>query len=191
VALYPVLPRASVSATSFDDSGLTAGTTYCYRIQSTNAWGQGAPSPERCVTAKAPPVAPPTPPVEPAPAQPSPPPAPAQEVSVDLSRANRTLRAGRTGLFTFSFRATPELRGRASFATARRVRLTRRSRLRTARLASRSFGASSGGTVRVRVRLGRNGRALLRRSKRLRVKATISADGQRKTRTFTLKAPRR
>jgi hypothetical protein len=37
---------------------------------------------------------------------------------------------------------------------------------------------------------GRNARALLRRSRRLRMKATISAGGQRKTRTFTLKAPR-
>ncbi len=186
--IYPAMPHRTLTATSLSENGLTAGQTLCYRVQAWNQWGLGGLSPERCVTPTAPPPA--DPPTQPAPS-PAPASPPEDPVLVDLSRANRTLRAGRTGLFTFSFRATPGLRGRASFATARRVRLTRRSRLRTAKLGSRGFGASSGGTVRVRIRLGRNGRALLRRSKRLRVKATVSAGGERKTRTFTLKAPRR
>lgn len=184
---YPAFPYKSVSSGQLTDSGLAAGAALCYRVQAVNPWGVGAFSPERCVTPTAP-ASPPAPQPTPTP-QLAPP--PEQPLLVDLSRANRTLRTGRTGTFTFGFRATPGLSGRASFATAKRVRLTRTSRLRTARLGSRNFRASSTATVRVRVRLNRRMRALLRRSRRLRIKATVSAAGQRRTRTFVLKPPRK
>ncbi|HYH58635.1 MAG TPA: hypothetical protein VD790_05400, partial [Thermoleophilaceae bacterium] len=188
---YPAMPYRMVGGTSLAETGLTAGQSLCYRVEAMNQWGTGALSPERCVTPTAPPPAPPAEkPTQPAPA-PQPASPPEDPLLVDLSRANRTLRAARTGLFTFAFRATPGLSGRASFATARRVRLTRRARPRTAKLGSRRFRASSGGTARVRIRLSSRARALLKRSKRLRVRATVSAGGKRSTRTFVLRAPRK
>jgi len=188
---YPAMPRASVTGTGYNDSGLTAGATYCYVVQGSNKWGLGPFSPERCATAKAAATSLPAP-VPPAPApQPVPAPPPAQVMLVDLSRVPRTLAASRRGVFTFSFRATAGLSGRASFATARRVRLTARSRLRITKLGSKGFRADGRGVARVKLRLNRASRPLLRRSRRLRVKATVSAAGRRSTRTFVLKAPRR
>jgi hypothetical protein len=110
---------------------------------------------------------------------------------VDLSKARRSLRASRRGVFSFSFRASRRLSGRASFTSARRVRLTRRSRARVVKLGSKRFRAASDGSVRVRIRLGRRALALLRRSGRLRVKVTVTAAGRRTNRFFTLRASRR
>ncbi len=181
---YPAMPRASVTGSAYSDSGLTAGATYCYVVQGSNKWGLGPFSPERCATAKSAATSPPAP-VPPAPA-----PQPEQVVLVDLSRVPRTLAASRRGVFTFSFRATAGLSGPSSFATTRRVRLTARSRPRIAKLGSKGFRADGRGVARVKLRLSRRSRALLHRSRRLRVKATVSASGRKRTRTFILKAPR-
>ena len=184
---YPAMPRASVSGSGYTDTGLAGGATYCYRVQASNKWGLGPFSPERCATAKAPAL-------QPAPAPPAPQPAPApppqQVVLLDLSGVRRTVAATRRGVFTFSFRATAGLSGRSSFATARGVRITARSPRRIAKLGAKGFRADGRGVARVKLRLSRRSRALLRRSRRLRVKATVSASGRTSTRTFTLKPPR-
>ncbi|MDQ3587935.1 MAG: hypothetical protein M3375_06280, partial [Actinomycetota bacterium] len=89
-----------------------------------------------------------------------------------------------------SFRASAGLGGRASFASARRLRVTARSRRRVVKLGSKAFRASSSGTVRVKLRLSRRVLTLLRRSRSVRVKVTVTASGKRSARTFILRAPR-
>lgn len=49
--LYSVLASVGPNVTSYVDSPLTPGSTYCYRIVAFNAVGDAAPSAEACATA--------------------------------------------------------------------------------------------------------------------------------------------
>ena len=155
---YPVLPYRMVSATTFTDTGLPAGSPFCYRVQAVNQWGTGGLSPERCVTPTAPPVTPPeSPPPPGAPAclaargpragrpravQPHAARRPDRAVHVLLPRDAGPERAG-------VFRHRPPRPAHAPLAPAHReARLAQLPRL-------------DGGTVRVKIRLGRKCRALL------------------------------
>jgi len=158
--------------------GLT-GTVTNRRLNAWGALGRGAA-----------PKAPPTAPTSRPPAAPAPALAPKPAALVDLSKAPRSIRVSRRGVFALSFRASTGLRGRASFASARRVRLTRHAAPRVAKLGSKAFRAGASGSARVKLRLSRRALSLLRRSRSLRVKVTVTASGVKSTRTFVLKVPR-
>jgi fibronectin type 3 domain-containing protein len=50
---YPATPTATISATtSYNDSGLSSHTTYCYAVTAINGGGESAKSSEACTTAK-------------------------------------------------------------------------------------------------------------------------------------------
>jgi len=54
------LINSTVTATSFQDSGLTASTTYYYLVSATNSGGEGPVSAQASATTKAPDTTPPT-----------------------------------------------------------------------------------------------------------------------------------
>jgi len=177
---YPAFPLAGRGTSDFGDSGLSAGTSYCYRVQGTNSYGNGPTSMERCAVAKAPAAVPAAPkPSYPAPALQS---APSEPALADLSRTRRSVTATRRGVLVWSFRATPGVTGRVTFT----IKVGRR----TVRLGSKRFRAGSSRSVRPRVRLSRRHMKLLRARKRLRVRATVALAGKKSSRTFTLKPPR-
>lgn len=79
--------------------------------------------------------------------------------------------------------------GRLALATLRRVRLSRRARVR---LGSKRYSIRAGRRGKVRIRLPRRNRALVRRLRRVRVRITASpAGGRAIRRTATLRARRR
>jgi len=50
---YPGTPTATINATtSYNSTGLTSGTTYCYAVTAISAAGESAKSNESCDTAK-------------------------------------------------------------------------------------------------------------------------------------------
>lgn len=173
---YPSFPLAGSGTSAFSNTGLTGGTTYCYRVQGTNQWGSGPVSAERCALAKSPPpvTTPPGHPVEPAPK-------PVDPILADLSRSKRSVRATRRRVFVWGFRATPSVLGRVTF-TAKVGR-------RKVRLGSKRFRANGERSVRPRIRLSRRAMRLLRAKRRLRVRASVTLAGHTSSRTFTLKSP--
>jgi subtilisin family serine protease len=173
---YPASPLAGSSTSAFSNSGLTGGTTYCYRVQGTNQWGTGPLSAERCALAQSPPpvTTKPSTPVQPAPK-------PADPILADLSRSKRSIRASRRGVFVWGFRATPSVLGRVTFTT----KIGRRK----LKLGSKRFRAGDGRSVRPRIKLSRRAMRLLRTRHRFRVRATVTLAGHTTSRTFTLKSP--
>ena len=49
---YGEIITLGINATSYTDSGLTDGATYCYRLRAFNSAGNSAYSPEGCATVK-------------------------------------------------------------------------------------------------------------------------------------------
>jgi subtilisin-like proprotein convertase family protein len=103
-----------------------------------------------------------------------------------LERFGR-VRADRRGRFRFAFLAAPRRAGRISFRTARAFGRPHRRR----RLGTKRFTVPADGVVRVRVRLSRGTRRLLRRKRRLLVRAEVRVGDQHRGVLFTLQAPRR
>lgn len=110
--------------------------------------------------------------------------------------SKRSIRASRRWRFSFSFRATPGLKGRITLKTIRKVRPRDRGRRRRATFANKTFRVPSSGKVKVRFKLSRRNRLILRRYKQLRIGVTVKLrNSANLTSTakvrITLKAPKR
>ncbi len=180
---YPAFPLAGSGTSSFANSGLTAGTTYCYRVQGTNHWGLRADVGRALragqVAARGPASRVPTTAGR---ARRARTPADPAAVLADLSRSKRSLRASRGGLFVWAFRATPSVLGPGHLHHAGGPPH-----------GQAGLEAASGPTAAARcarrLRLARRHMRLLRARKRLRVRATVVLAGRKSSRTFTLKSP--
>jgi hypothetical protein len=126
----------------------------------------------------------PAPPAE-APAPPSAP-SPAAIVASFLT-SSKNAQVSSTGVFTYSFVATPGSRGTISLKSTKRVRTAAKKRF--VKLAATPFAPSSTGRVKVKLRLSKRDLRLLRRVKHLRFRVTVVLDGKTFTATLTLKAP--
>lgn len=181
------------------------------RDEETEEWDwthDDVPVPSRVITAPATDPGPeptPTPP-NPAPAPgPSPAPTPAPPVVVvppdttgplvRVPTSNRARRATAGGVVSFTVGPMAEnTSGVLSMKSDKRIRVGGRRQILT--LGSRAFQVLSGQTGTVQIRLSKRARRALRKTKRLRVQATITARdaaGNATVRTyrFTLRAPRR
>jgi hypothetical protein len=151
--------------------GLSAGTTYHYRIVASNAGGV-ATGADRTFTTIAPPVASQPPTTSPAP--PAEPFAGVGLVSRRLTYARRSLRP------RLSCPATTV--GRCSGRT--KLTAQRRASSRRVTLGRARFSIAAGTRARVRVRVSRAGRRLLNRTPRLRGRAVnVARDGAGRSRT--------
>lgn len=108
----------------------------------------------------------------------------------------RTLRASRSGRFTFAFLAQPGLTGKVTLKSAKKLRLRPRGRKKRLSLGRKSFAVPGNATVKLRFKLSRKNRRVLRKKRKIKVKASMvlrNAAGKRTvaTRRFTLKAPKR
>ena len=173
---YPMLPTATVTVSEFGDPGRTAGTQDCYKVQAVNVAGTGALSPETCATA--------TPSGIPPGDGDDPP-----RAVLDLSGAPRSIVVGRTGGFTFSFRATPNANGSLTMTTLKAFGAAAK-RKRKLVLVRKAFRATGAGRVRLDAKLSRKGLRLLKRAKRLQASTVVKLGPRTAKRTVTLKAPR-
>lgn len=87
--------------------------------------------------------------------------------------SKRSLKVNRKGRFSYSFRAGAGLSGRAVFASAGKVRVSRRARLA---LADRSFTVPSSGGVTLKIKLSRRNLAILRRNGKIKAKVTVTLE---------------
>jgi DNA-binding beta-propeller fold protein YncE len=107
-----------------------------------------------------------------------------------------SIQVARNGAFALTFTATPGLKGRAVLRSLRKVRVSRRSKVRRrVTLARRSFTVPPGGKVRLKLKLSAKGLRILKLNRRIRARVTITltnAAGLSSTTTtiVTLKAPK-
>ena len=173
---YPANPTATATSSAFTDTGRTQGQEYCYKVGALNDATPGPLSEERCAT-------PPLPPGPPGPPGGSPP----EVLTLDLSGLPRSIRVRRDRSFVLRFVATAGRAGSLKLTTVKRVAARKRRRLVLVR---KSFTAPASGRVRVRVKLGRKGMRVLRRTRRLPVTAKATLGTRTATRRVTLRAPR-
>jgi hypothetical protein len=181
---HPANPTATSTSSSFTDTGRTGGQSYCYKVRALNGVTPGPLSAEQCATA------------QPQPGGPSggslgpiiPPP---ERLMVDLSGMRRSVRVGRNGRFSLGFRASPGRAGSIRLRTLRAVNLPGRAKRRLV-LVRRSFVVPASGQVRLALKLGRRGRLVLKRARRLRTSAVVRLGTVSARRRVTLRAlPRR
>jgi Ca2+-binding RTX toxin-like protein len=89
----------------------------------------------------------------------------------DFGGSKRSVTVSRQGRFSYSFRGGAGLSGEAVFASAGKVRLSRKARVTLGR---RSFTVPAGGTVKLKMRLSGRNLAILRRNRKIRTKVTVT-----------------
>ena len=104
---------------------------------------------------------------------PPPPPPPKPPATASFRRSKRTIRASRSGRFSFSFTADAALRGRITLVTARKVGPTKRSRKRRTSFANKTFTVPGNTKVKINIRLSRRNRQILARYKKLRITVSV------------------
>jgi subtilisin family serine protease len=102
-----------------------------------------------------------------------PPPPPRPPAKASFRRSKRTIRASRSGRFSFSFTAGAALRGRITLVTVRKVSPTKRSRKRRTSFANKTFSVRGSGKVKINVKLSRRNRQILARYKKLRITVSV------------------
>jgi Ca2+-binding RTX toxin-like protein len=85
--------------------------------------------------------------------------------------SKRSIRVSRTGRFSYRFRGGAGLAGKAVFASAGKVTVSRRARVT---LAKKSFTVPGSGTVTVKVRLSRKNMRVLRRNRAIKTKVKVT-----------------
>lgn len=85
--------------------------------------------------------------------------------------SKRSIKVGRRGTFSFSFRAGPTLKGRATFKSAKKLRIA--GRKRTVTLVSKPFTVPSSGNVKLQLRLSSANLRILRRARSIKTNVTV------------------
>jgi hypothetical protein len=116
----------------------------------------------------------------------------ARPAKPDLSRARGTIRVSRGGVFRYPFRAAPRLTGRAVFRTRRKAVVSHRAHLTIAR---RYFSVAPSGRASVWVKLTKRQLRILKRNRRLLLRATVTVENDASlsataTKRLTLKPPK-
>jgi DNA-binding beta-propeller fold protein YncE len=88
----------------------------------------------------------------------------------DLRRSESSIRVDSKGRFTFHFRATPRLQGKAAFASVKEVRLSRKALVTFART---SFRVPVTGKVALRPTLSRKNLRILKLNGKVRTRVTV------------------
>ena len=177
---FPANPTATATSSAFTDTGRTPGQEYCYKVGALNDASPGPLSEERCVppplpTSLGPPGGPPGG-------------SPPETLTLDLSGLPRSIRVRRSGSFVLRFLAAAGRTGSLKLTTVKPVAGARKRRKLV--LVRKSFTAPASGRVRVRVKLGRKGMRVLRRTRRLPVTAKATLGSRTASRRLTLRAPR-
>ena len=124
---------------------------------------------------------------------------PGDTLAPGMTLATRSLRATRGGTVDVRLRCpaaeqSGPCAGTVVLKTAKRVAVRRGARRKVVTLGRGTFSIASGKTGRARIRLSKANRSLLRRLRRMKVKATIDAhdqagNGRATTGTLSLRAP--
>jgi hypothetical protein len=108
-----------------------------------------------------------------------------------LSFRARTITLDRRNVLRWSFASNrPALAGRVSFRSKSKIRVTAGKAKRRLSLGSARFTADSAGTASLRLRVSAKTARIVRRLKRLKVRATVVAGGQSVPVSLTLKPPK-
>ena len=115
----------------------------------------------------------------------------AAPAKASFAGSRRSIKVSRRGRFNYSFRARARLSGKAVFRSAKKVRISRRARVK---LAAKSFTVPGTGRVKLKMKLSRKKLAILRRNKRIKTRVTVTlknAAGRSSvaSTTVTLKRP--
>ena len=103
-----------------------------------------------------------------------------------------SIRVDRNRRFAFSFRAGRGLTGSAVFRSVKKVRVSRKARVR---LATKRFRVGSSGRVKLRIRLSKKHLRTLRLNRSIRVRVTVTLENSAgltstASKTITLKPPK-
>jgi subtilisin-like proprotein convertase family protein len=155
-----------------------------------NSWGPDI-APATCSYVPPPPPPPPPGPPPPPPAPlPLPPPPPPSSPKLDLTPIAKTIRTDAKGFFRLRFKAPARAKGTIVIATVLKKAPRPGQRKRILRFARASFTVPAGGTVSLRLKLGKTNRAVLRRARSVKVRAEVKVGKLTGKRTFTLLPPR-
>lgn len=100
------------------------------------------------------------------------PPAAAAPAKANLAGAKAAIKVTRKGTFTFSFRASPGLKGKAVFRSAKPIK-TSATRKRVT-LASKTFTVPKSGLVKLQIKLSKKNLAILRKNRKIKTKVSVT-----------------
>ena len=126
---------------------------------------------------------------------PPPPPGdlPGPPAKASFSGSKTSIRVSRKRSFKFSFRATAGLKGTAVFESVKKVRTSRKKKVKLVR---KSFTVPATGKVTLRLRLSKKAFRILKLNRKIRTRVTVSltnaaALSSKASTQVTLKAPKR